>query len=173
MPIALLKSLQDYMRLLVVLIFSTMMVLPGTSRAGEVLNDLKSPKKQYSTQLKWVHPGHLRSMDQEEYLLLESTLRNVEVWLDTTDYRGRLARIYLGLPRQIQGINSIENFILRWKTDRIFFPGQVRPGNRTLIYDGSIDTDLITELFTFTLRVNANYIAGDIRYAPIFEIEPY
>ncbi len=168
-----LNRLQDFMWLMIVLIMGMMMVLPRAGCAGEVLDDSKSPQKQYSTQFKWAYPGQAGSMDQEKYLLLEGTRSNVEVRLDTADYKGQNARIYLGLPRQIQGINSIEYFILGWKTNRLFFPGEVRPGNRTLIYDGSIETDLMIDLFTFTLRVNANHITGKIRYAPIFEIEPY
>lgn len=170
----------DYLRrpqyvrwFLVVLILSAAMALPENGHAGELLDDSKSPKKQYSTQFKWVHPSHLGSMDEDEYLLLEGTQSNVEVWLDTTDYMGQRARIYLGLPRQIQGFNSTEHFILRWKTNRIFSSGEVRPGNRAQIYDGSIDADLMIEMFTFTLRIKANYLTGKIRYAPIFEIEPY
>jgi hypothetical protein len=115
----------------------------------------------------------LGPIDQDKYLLLEGTQSDVEIWLDTADYKGRKARIYLGLPRQIQGFNSTEHFTLRWKTNRLFSSGEVRPGNRTLIYDGTIEMDLMIELFTFTLRINANYLTGKIRYAPIFEIEPY
>ena len=149
------------------------MVFPSTIPAREVLDDSKSPQKQFNSQFKWVHPAHLGPIDEEQYLLLEGTQRNVEVRLDTTEYNGQNARIYLGLPRQIVGFSSTEHFTLRWKTNRIFFPGEVRPGNRTLIYDGSINRDLMIDLFTFTLRINANYLTGEIRYAPIFEIEPY
>lgn len=149
------------------------MVLPSTIPAREVLDDSKSPQKQFNSQFKWVHPAHHGALHEEQYLLLEGTQRNVEVRLDTTEYNGQNARIYLGLPRQIVGFSSTEHFTLRWKTNRIFFPGEVRPGNRTLIYDGSIDRDLMVDLFTFTLRINANYLTGEIRYAPIFEIEPY
>lgn len=173
MPIAVLNRQPDLKMFWIILIFSAVMVLPCSGRAGDVLDDSKSPQKQYSTQFKWVHPDHFGSMDQDQYKLLEGTQSNVEVWLDTVDYKGQNARIYLGLPRQIQGFNSTEHFTLGWKTNRVFSPGEVRPGNRTLIYNGPIETDLMIELFTFTLRINANYLSGKIRYAPIFEIEPY
>lgn len=167
------NCLQHAVRLGFVLLLGAVTALPGTGCAGEVLDDSKSPKKQYNTQFKWVHPSHMGSLDQEAYLLLESTQRNVEVWLDTKEYRNRNARIYLGLPRQIDGFKSSEHFTLRWKANRVFYPGEVRPGNRTLIYDGPVDTDLMIDIFTFTLRVNASYLTGKIRYAPIFEIETY
>ncbi len=157
----------------ILMILGAALILPRTIPAGVVLDDSKSPQKQFSTQFKWVHPAHLGPMEEDKYLLLEGTQRNVEVWLDTTEFKGQNARIYLGLPRQIVGFSSIEHFTLRWKTNRIFIPGEVRPGNRTLIYDGSINRDLMIDLFTFTLRINASYLTGEIRYAPIFEIEPY
>ena len=156
-----------------VLMLGAMAVWASASGIREVLDDSKSPKKQYNTQLKWVHQSHTRSMDQDEYLLLEGIQHNVEVWLDTKKYKGRNARIYLGLPHQIEGFSSAEHFILRWRARSTFIPGEVRPGNRSLIYDGSIDRDLMIDLFTFTLRVHANYLTGKLRYVPVFEIEPY
>jgi len=145
----------------------------GGMAAADVLDDSLSPQKNYSTQFRWVHQKGLSSLSQESFFLLEGIQSGVEVRLDTSGYKGTRARIYLGLPHQIEGLSSSGQLVLSWDTDRIFSPGEVRPGNRTLIYDGTVDTDLMIEIFKFTLRVNANYITGKIRYAPVYEIEPY
>jgi hypothetical protein len=110
-------------------------------------------------------------MSQEEFFLLKSTVPGVEVRLNTAAYEGKRARIYLRLPRVIDGFISTESFLLSWKTDRIFYPGSVRPGNRTLLYDGVVESPVLVEIFTFSLEVDARFLNGKIQYAPIYEIE--
>ena len=141
--------------------------------AVEILDDSLSPRKQYADQFEWANPGDGANLSREAFFLLRSKASGVEVWLDTTRYEGRRSRIYLRLPQQIIGYNSTEGFLLSWVTDRIFAPGSVRPGNRALLFDGVIETALMVEVFTFTLEVDAAFFDGTIKYAPIFEIEPY
>jgi len=144
---------------------------PVDTRGADILDDSLSPHKQYSVQFQWANRNTAVSLSPEEFYLLESTVPGIEVRLDTAAYEGRRARIYLALARQIEGLISTESFLLSWKTDRQFYPGSVRPGNRTLLFDGVIESPVLVEIFTFTLEVDARYLHGKIQYAPVYEIE--
>jgi len=143
------------------------------AQAGEILDDSLSPKKQYSVQFEWAHKGDLSALSKDEFYRLKAYIPDVKVRLNTADYMGKQARIYLALPQTIDGLSSTEGFSLNWETDRIFSSGRTTPGNRALIFDGKIDSPIMIDLFTFTLKINASYLTGKLRYAPIFEIETY
>jgi hypothetical protein len=143
------------------------------ARAGEILDDSQSPKKQYSVQLEWAHKRDLFALSKDEFYRLQASIPNVEVRLNTAGYMGKQAKIYLELPQIIDGLSSTEGFSLTWETDRIFASGGTTPGNRALIFDGNIDSPIMIDLFTFTLKINASCLIGKLRYAPIFEIETY
>ena len=147
--------------------------VPGNARSTERLDDSLSPRKQYSVQFQWANRNTAVSMSPEEFFLLRSIVSGVEVRLNTAAYEGRRARIYLTIPRQIEGFISTESFLLSWKTDRVFYPGSVRPGNRTLLFDGIIESSVMVEIFTFSLEVDARFLNGKIQYAPVYEIETY
>lgn len=143
------------------------------ARAGEILDDSQSPKKQYSVQFKWAHQGDVFELSKDDFYQLKACIPNVEVRLNTADYLGKQAKIYLELPQTIDGVSSTEGFSLTWETDRVFASGGTTPGNRALIFDGEIKSLIMTDLFTFTLKMNASHLTGKLRYAPIFEIETY
>lgn len=154
-------------------IFCFLVGVPVDARSAEILDDSLSPQKQYSVQFKWAHRDTATGMSQEKFFLLKSTVRGVEVRLNTSAYEGKRARIFMALPSQIEGFISAESFLLSWKADRLFYQGSVRPGNRTLLYDGAIESPVMVEVFTFSLEVDARYLNGKIKYAPIYEIETY
>lgn len=152
------------------------MLLTGSvflARAGEILDDSQSPKKQYSVQFEWAYKENLSALSKDEFYQQKAYIPNVEVRLNTAGYIGKKAKIYLALPQTIDGYNSTEGFLLTWETDRIFASGGTLPGNRALIFDGKIDYPIMADLFTFTLKIDASYLTGKLRYAPIFEIETY
>jgi len=156
-----------------VFVIGFLMGIPDAVRGSEILDDSLSPQKQYGIQFQWAHRGSAKNLTKEEFHLLRSTVASVEVRLDTVAYEGRRARIYLRLPRQIEGYSSTEDFLLSWTTDRIFSAGIVRPGNRALLFDGVVGSAVMVEMFTFTLEVDARYLNGKITYAPFYEIETY
>jgi len=155
------------------LIFGFLVGVPADSFCTEILDDSFSPQKQYSIQFQWAHRDTAVNLSQEDFFLLKATASGVEVRLDTAEYGGQSARIYLRLPRQIKGFISTESFLLSWETDRLFYPGSVRPGNRTLLFDGVIESSVMIEVFTITLEVDARNLNGKIEYAPVYEIETY
>lgn len=169
-------KLQRAARLTLHKIISTTFVLLAislSSQAAEELDDSQSPKKQFNVRFEWEHKGNLSSVSKDEFFLLKAHIPDVEVRLNTSDYVGKRARIYLALSRQIDGFNGSQGFSLTWKTTGIFASGTTSPGNRALIFNGPIESSLMTEFFTFTLKLDANRLTGKLRYAPIYEIELY
>ncbi len=144
-----------------------------SSQAAVVLDDSQSPKKQFNVRFEWENKENLASASKDEYFLLKAHIPDVEVRLNTSGYIGKKGRIYLALPRQIDGFNGSQGFSLAWKTTGIFVSGATSPGNRALIFEGLIGSPLLTEFFTFTLKLDANRLTGKLRYAPIYEIELY
>ena len=154
-----------------ILAASVLLGISISSHAAEVLDDSQSPKKQFNVRFEWEKKENLSSLSKDEYFLLKAHIPDVEVRLNTSSYIGKKARIYLALPMQIDGFNGSQGFSLAWKTTGIFASGVTSPGNRALIFEGVIGSPLLTEFFTFTLKLDANRLTGKLRYAPIYEIE--
>jgi hypothetical protein len=169
-------GIQRTARLRLYKIISTAFVILAvsiSSQAAEVLDDSQSPKKQFNVRFEWENQGNLSSVSKDEFFLLKAHIPDVEVRLNTSNHMGKKARIYLALPSQIDGFNGSQGFSLAWKTAGIFASGITSPGNRALIFEGVIGSPLLTEFFTFTLKLDANRLTGKLRYAPIYEIELY
>jgi len=167
-------GIQRVARLRLYKIISTAFVILAisiSSQAAEVLDDSQSPKKQFNVRFEWERHENLASLSKDEYFLLKAHIPDVEVRLNTLKYIGKQARIYLALPSQIDGFSGSRGFSLTWKTTGIFASGATSPGNRALIFEGLIGASLLTEFFTFTLKLDANRLTGKLRYAPIYEIE--
>ncbi|MDY6792551.1 MAG: hypothetical protein SWH54_14920 [Thermodesulfobacteriota bacterium] len=152
---------------------SVLLAISIPIQAAEVLDDSQSPKKHFNVRFEWEKQENLSSLSKDEFFLLKAHIPDVEVRLNTSNYRGKKARIYLALPSQIDGFNGSQGFSLTWKTTGIFASGQTSPGNRALIFEGLIGASFLTEFFTFTLKIDANRLTGKLRYAPIYEIELY
>lgn len=154
-----------------ILAASVLLGISISSHAAEVLDDSQSPKKQFNVRFEWEKKENLSSLSKDDYFLLKAHIPDVEVRLNTLKYIGKKARIYLALPSQIDGFSGSRGFSLTWKTTGIFASGATSPGNRALIFEGLIDAAILTEFFTFTLKLDANRLTGKLRYAPIYEIE--
>ena len=142
-------------------------------QAADVLDDSQSPRKQFNIKFEWANKGELAALNKDEFFLIKEHIPDVEVRLSTSKFIGKKARIYLALPSQIDGFNGNQGFSLTWKTTGIFASGATSPGNRALIFEGLIGSPLLTEFFTFTLKLDANRLTGKLRYAPSYEIELY
>jgi len=166
--------LQEYELFLRCLIFILAVFSSSfVAQAGERLNDSLSPKKQYDVVLEWAHQGNVNRLSREDFFLLTAKVNNVEVRLDTSDFIGQHADIYLVLPTKIDGLAGIGGMTLAWDTNGRFSSGHITPGQRSLIFRGTIDSEIMMDLLTFTITLDAQYLIGKLRYAPIFEIETY
>lgn len=146
---------------------------PVSGWTADVLDDSLSPRQAYNFQLKWAHHGDSARSGKTDLHRLIAVVPNVEVRLNTSGYVGENVSVFLALPIQIGGLSSSDGFTLSWDTRGTLYPGTTTPGNRFLIFKGNLDTPQLIEFFTFTLEVDANRLTGELRYAPIFEIERF
>ena len=136
------------------------------------LDDSLSPTQAYAVDMSW-SPGDIhRALNalmagaSDVGPPLTGRIANVEVRLDTRDFVGESARIYLTLPSLISGLDSSAGFELRWDADDAFLSGAVRPGQSTLVFDGMIEQAVTSAVFSFLL------VLDDATDADLFEVEP-
>ena len=139
--------------------------------SAEVLDDSLSPQQTVNVQLQWTHQGDLSDLSRKEFLNITAKAPDIEVRLNTSNYIGQYARIFLALPVQINGLIGSDGLRLSWKTRGFFSAGTTTPGNRSLIFEGRIDTPILNDFFSFTINLDASRLNGNLRYAPIYEIE--
>jgi hypothetical protein len=96
-------------------------------------------------------------------------IAGVEVRLDTTEYVGAEARIYLSLPQPAGDFTDIE---LRWQANGSFLSGSVRPGQSTLVFEGVIEQAITSAVFDFELLVSDSAGSEQNRIEAIYELEP-
>ena len=159
--------------LMCALVLMSLWFCPPEGRCAEVLDDSQSPKQTYSVQLKWAHSGNPAHFSRKDLQLLIADVPNVEVRLNTSRYVDKQVRIFLALPNQIDGLSSSDGFRLYWTTRGTLNAGTTTPGNRFLIYRGKLDSPQLIEFFSFRLEIDASRLSGELRYAPIYEIETF
>jgi len=86
--------------------------------------------------------------------------------LDVSPWKGRQARIYLRLPEQPGG-----QFNATWTTQGRLMPGTLRSGERTLVYAGPIQTDMIEDTLRLLIEVDTRRMSRDEQLAFSFEID--
>jgi hypothetical protein len=86
---------------------------------------------------------------------------------------GRQVRIYMTVPASIQGIDGTTGFDVEWKTQGMFRPGRARPGDRSLLFQGTVSDALVRDFIAYTFQIDARFLQGPIRFEPIYEIEEY
>ena len=136
------------------------------------LDDSLSPTQAYAVDMSW-SPGDIhRALNAllagagDSGPPLTGRIANVEVRLDTRDFVGESARIYLALPPFISGLDSSAGLELRWEAGDRFHSGAVRPGQSTLVFDGTIEQPVTSAVFSFLL------VLEDGTSADVFEVEP-
>ncbi|PRH83703.1 hypothetical protein C6N40_00735 [Arenimonas caeni] len=91
----------------------------------------------------------------------------VLVRLDVRAWRGRNARIYQTLPAQAGA-----DVLAHWTSQGVLLPGQMRSGERALVYAGPITSDFLQDTFRLTIRANGDTLERAERLDFGFEIEP-
>jgi hypothetical protein len=138
---------------------------------GERLSDALSPRQQVDLDLVWKNQSNLESLDEKAYNTVIARARNIDTRLDTSGYLGNRARIFLELPIQVRGLANPASLELSWTTNGLFSPGRVTPGNRQLIFEGTIKDAVMRDIFDFTFEVDARFLNQTLRLEPIYDIE--
>lgn len=140
--------------------------------AAVKLDDSLSPRQRVDVQMQWTYdiPKN-RRLTFAEMNALNARIRAHEIRLSTAPYIGRTVQIFLGLPVQIQGLKNPAGMRLEWQTRGPFVAGSTQPGSRSLIYQGPVTAAVMSDIFDFTLHIDAQSIDGRLQFDPQFELE--
>jgi hypothetical protein len=135
------------------------------------LDDSLSPRQNVDVIIYWRY-NNLENLDEEKFNALHSIVRNFEVRLNTAQYTGKQARVYLGLPVVIRGLEDPAGMRLSWTTRGVFSDGTVTPGTRSLLFDGIITSAVLIDILDFTIEIDGRSFINPITFEPEYEIEP-
>lgn len=90
----------------------------------------------------------------------------VLVRLDVRAWRGRNARIYQVIPATA-GVDVQA----QWTSQGVLLPGQMRSGERALVYAGPVNSDFLQDTFRLTIRADGDRLERTERLEFDFEIE--
>ena len=135
------------------------------------LSDALSPQQQINIKFDWKHQTAGDELDPKEFNAVVAHARNVDTRLDTSDFVDTRARIFLGLPVQVRGLNNPQRLSVSWTTNGLFQNGEVTPGNRRLIFEGRITEPVMRDIFNFTFEMDARFLTEMLRLEPIYEID--
>jgi hypothetical protein len=141
------------------------------------LDDSLSPIQAFAVELAWSPSEVTRALQAMLLDAPEATPRatgripNVEVRLDTSEFVGRAARIYLSLPIPSSGLGGTLDLELRWEASGSFLPGAVRPGQSTLVFEGVLEEPVTSVVFNFSLALENGAAADPFDLEPVYEIE--
>jgi len=102
---------------------------------------------------------------------LAGSMPNVEVRLDTHQFVGASAQIYLTLPPLVSGLGNAADLELRWEATAGFLPGTVRPGQSALVFAGTVEQPVTNVVFNFVLLLDNGIGADAFELEPIYELE--
>ncbi|MBT8116638.1 MAG: hypothetical protein KJO66_02305 [Gammaproteobacteria bacterium] len=140
--------------------------------AAAKLDDSLSPRQNVDVIIDWRYSSNLDNLDEEQLNALYSNVRNFEVRLNTAQYTGKQARIYLSLPLVIRGLDDPAGMRLSWTTRGVFSDGTVTPGTRSLLFDGIIKDAVLIDILDFTIEIDGRSFNNPITFEPEYEIEP-
>ena len=143
----------------------------------QALDDSLSPRRNFSLDLKWNAHDMGRAIsaminnNASALPPLTGRLANVETRLDTRQYVGQHARIYLLVPVTFAGTHSPQNMLLSWETRGQFLAGSTRPGQSVLIFDGIIEKAVTRDVFDFTIAIEEGDVPDSFILETDYEIE--
>jgi hypothetical protein len=142
------------------------------------LDDSLSPQNNYAVQLDWEQPVTARAIAA---ILADGTataappmtghVPGVEVRLDTAEFEGADARIFMTLPPATAGIASPSDLELQWTARTPFLPGSVRPGESELLFEGRIVGPIMTAVFDFSVLLFGEPETDTFDVEPLYELE--
>jgi len=97
--------------------------------------------------------------------LMEGALQ-VRVRLNVKPWVGRSGKIYMVLPAQLPG-----DITAAWTTTGRLLPGRVQSGNRTLVYSGTINSDVMEDTLMLSLTVDGQRMLQTYNLLFRFEID--
>ncbi len=99
----------------------------------------------------------------------------IEYKLATAKYAGKLARIYYVIPPFITGLLKPSGLRVMWQGGNVFASGSAQPGERFLVWTGTVPSAQMGDGLDLTMRINLADLqtrAGvGLSFESYFEIE--
>ena len=134
--------------LLAFLICSTMNV--PVYAATFAVDDSGSHVRQPLVRTKWVDVAPTRKASSAI-----SGVLVVDVELNTSAWKGKAGKIYITLA-QTSAAGPVQ---ASWTSQsQVLLPGNLQSGERVLVFDGAIDSELLRDTLTITLRADGNRV---------------
>jgi hypothetical protein len=135
----------------------------SAARARTVqIDDSGTQALEPAVSLHWKTAAPSRTADGN--LMIGTT--TIRVRINVTPWLRRTGRIYLNLPAQPPGPLGMS-----WLTQGRFLPGQMRSGNRVLVYAGPITTPFMEDVLTFQFSVDGTQIRRTFPVTFHFEMD--
>jgi hypothetical protein len=125
------------------------------------LDDSASLPRESTAMLGWRSPVPSRIGDDT----LQGTV-GVALRLDVGAWRNRTGRIYLVLPEQ-----AIPGVRLNWRTHGRLLPGQARPGQRVLVFEGPISSPYLEDGLELDIEASGRELVATQPLNFYFEID--
>lgn len=159
--------------LLALLTFLTL-VLNSPAGAAERLDDSASPRSRVPAQVVMSNEG--RSLaDSLDPITATVNFGRVEYKLATARYVGQQARIYYVVPAHINGLRSPVGMRVDWRGYSLFASGSARPGERKLVWTGTVREAWMSEAIDLSALVDLRELQlsrdGQFGFESYFEIE--
>lgn len=146
---------------------------PQAAVAQQVLDDSASPVQQVRTDLDWATPlWQAKSATAREFTRMQATVPNLDIRLDTSDYTGRRADVYMTIPLPVRGVKGSQGMRVTWRSEGLFEDGTLVPGQRALVYSGPIEGNTLRDRLRLTIELDSEALTGaEVRFEPEFRIE--
>ncbi|MDI3384541.1 hypothetical protein ACFPPF_18000 [Xenophilus aerolatus] len=99
----------------------------------------------------------------------------IEYRLATAPFVGRRARIFYVVPPFIPGLRSPAGMRVEWRTGGLFAPGTAGPGERRLVWSGTVPGPWMSERFDLRVQFDRRELrpvpGGALDYESYFEME--
>ena len=140
--------------------------------AGERLRFEYFPERHLSLQGRWQVPSI--TGDSEVDSRMTATVRNVTLRLfipPAFTTPPKPVRIYLNLPASVSGLRGASGLILSWQTRGLFLSGSAQPGVRVLLFEGVVDSPILSDILDMVFKVDARDLLGPLNIEIVYEIE--
>ena len=145
----------------------TLALLAGSAFSAQAatyrVDDSASQVLRPSVNMQWDDPiGPMRAQPSSGVTGKVTVL----VRLDVRQWKGKAGRIYMKLPTPPTGPVTAT-----WSSRGQLLPGVLRSGDRTLVFNGMVPSDMLEDTIHLTIRADGNQLVRTERLEFSFEID--
>ena len=148
----------------------------GAASAAERLDDSASPRSRVPARVVLTDEGRSLIASRNPTRAIVQMGR-VDFRLATARYVGKQARIYFVMPPIVTGLRSPSAMRVDWRGNGTFANGSARPGERQLVWTGTVAGPWMNEGLDLSFEVDLRQLQlqadGQFGFEPFFEIEVF